>query len=85
RQVPFTSPYPFCHPAAQRVVKIATFDQRLCILCPRVVHQPVLTVVMVPVSPLIIRADNPFRDEVGFLCQPAVTRTIFTGMTVTAG
>jgi len=34
-------------------------------LCPRVVHQPVLTVVMVPVS--------PFRDEVGFLRQPAVT------------
>ncbi|OEL78631.1 hypothetical protein BHF13_23565, partial [Escherichia coli] len=28
---------------------------------------------MVPVSPLIIRADNPFRDEVGFLRQPAVT------------
>ena len=28
---------------------------------------------MIPVSPLIIRADNPFRDEVGFLCQPAVT------------
>ncbi|EPB2202779.1 hypothetical protein ACRC5Y_005244, partial [Escherichia coli] len=42
-------------------------------LCPRVVHQPVPAVVMVPVSPLIIRADNPFRDEVGFLCQPAVT------------
>ncbi len=55
------------------VVSIATFDQRLFILCPRVVHQPVLTVVMVPVSPLIIRADNPFRDEVGFLRQPAVT------------
>ncbi len=36
-------------------------------------HQPVLTVVMVPVSALIIRADNPFRDEVGFLRQPAVT------------
>ena len=36
-------------------------------------HQPVLTVVMVPVSPLIIRADNPFRDEVGFLRQSAVT------------
>ncbi len=36
-------------------------------------HQPVLTVVMVPVGALIIRADNPFRDEVGFLRQPAVT------------
>ncbi len=36
-------------------------------------HQPVLTVVMVPVGALIIRADNPFRDEVGFLCQSAVT------------
>ncbi len=36
-------------------------------------HQPVPAVVMVPVSPLIIRADNPFRDEVGFLRQPAVT------------
>ncbi len=66
-------PPPCGHPAAQRVGQIATFDQRLFILCPRVVHQPVLTVVMVPVSPLIIRADTPFRDEVGFLCQPAVT------------
>ncbi len=28
---------------------------------------------MVPVGALIIRADNPFRDEVGFLRQPAVT------------
>ena len=27
---------------------------------------------MVSVSPLVIRADNPFRDEVGFLRQPAV-------------
>lgn len=36
-------------------------------------HQPVLTVVMVLVGALIIRADNPFRDEVGFLRQPAVT------------
>ena len=72
-QVPFTSPYPFCHPAAQRVAKIAAFDQRHCILCPRVVHQPVLTVVMVPVGALIIRTDTPFRDEVGFLRQPAVT------------
>ncbi|ENG46492.1 rhsA domain protein [Escherichia coli p0305293.12] len=35
-------------------------------------HQPVLTVVMVPVGALIIRTDTPFRDEVGFLCQPAV-------------
>ena len=52
---------------------------------PRVVRQPVLTVVMVPVGALIIRADNPFRDEGGFLRQPAVTRTIFTGMTGTAG
>ena len=36
-------------------------------------HQPVPAVVMIPVSPLIIRADNPFRDEVGFLRQSAVT------------
>ncbi|SQQ52247.1 Uncharacterised protein [Escherichia coli] len=28
---------------------------------------------MVPVGALIIRTDTPFRDEVGFLCQPAVT------------
>ncbi|KXN02322.1 hypothetical protein AUS46_20260, partial [Escherichia coli] len=28
---------------------------------------------MVPVGALIIRTDTPFRDEVGFLRQPAVT------------
>ncbi len=30
----------FATPTVQRVVKIATFDQRLFILCPRVAHQP---------------------------------------------
>ena len=39
-------------------------------------HQPVLTVVMVPVGALIARADNPFRDE---SVSPSACRDGHTG------
>ncbi len=41
-------------------------------LYPRVEHQTVLAVVMVVVGPLVVHPDNPFRDEVRLLRQPAV-------------
>ncbi len=72
RQVTLPPPYPFSRPAAQRVIEIAALHLRLAVLYPRVEHQAVLAVVMVVVGPLVVHPDNPFRDTVRLLRQPAV-------------
>nr|ABM54879.1 hypothetical protein ECf0004 [Escherichia coli] len=72
RQVTLPPPHPFPRPAAQRVIEVAALDQRLAVLYPRVEHQAVLVVVMVVVGPLVVHPDNPFRNAVRLLRQPAV-------------
>ena len=72
RQVTLPPPHPFSRPAAQRIIQVAAFDQRLTMLYPRVEHQTVLAVVMVVVGALVVHPDTPFRDAVRLLRQPAV-------------
>ncbi|GCW88977.1 hypothetical protein HmCmsJML117_02393 [Escherichia coli] len=72
RQVTLPPPHPFSRPAAQRVIEVPALHLWFAVLYPRVEHQTVLAVVMVVVGPLVVHPDNPFRDEVRLLRQPAV-------------
>ncbi len=72
RQVTLPPPHPFSRPAAQRVIEVAALHLWFAVLYPRVEHQTVLAVVMVVVGPLVVHPDNPFRDAVRLLRQPAV-------------
>ncbi|CSV97804.1 Uncharacterised protein [Shigella sonnei] len=72
RQVTLPPPYPFSRPAAQRVIEVPALHLWFAVLYPRVEHQAVLAVVVIVVGALVVHPDNPFRDTVRLLRQPAV-------------